>query len=85
MRTMRYARSSPKFDHGAALRVPPTHDSKSWSKLWMWLGDEGCQLEGGAVQVSTPEGAAVAQPGDWIVLSWSGSFYVARSPQALDA
>lgn len=82
---MRYARFSPNFDHGAALRVPPPHDAKSWSKLWMWLGDEGCALEGGAVQVSTPEGAAVAKPGDWIVLSYSGSFYVARSNQALDA
>ena len=30
----------PPFDHGAALRVPPPHDRKSWAVLWNWLGEE---------------------------------------------
>lgn len=82
---MRHARFSPPFDHGAALRVPPPHDAKSWNKLWMWLGDDGAALGPGVVQVSTPEGVAVARPGDWIVLSVSGSFYVAHARGAWDA
>ncbi|WP_255352722.1 MULTISPECIES: hypothetical protein [unclassified Phenylobacterium] len=35
--------------------------------------------EAGAVQVCTPEGWAIAQAGDWIVLSVSGDFHVAHS------
>lgn len=75
---MKLARQNPAFDHGAALRVPPPHDAKNWRKLWIWLGEDGCPLDGAAVQVSTPDGPAVAVPGDWIVLSVSGFFHVAR-------
>ena len=35
--------------------------------------------EAGAVQVCTPDGWTIAQPGDWIVLSVSGDFHVART------
>jgi hypothetical protein len=67
------------FDHGAALRVPPAHDARNWRNLWTWLGDCGLGLdEPGAVQVLTPDGFSVARPGDWIVLSVSGDFHVAR-------
>ena len=77
---MNLARLAPPFDHGAALRVPPAHDAKSWAKLWMWLGEDGCALDSrGAVQVSTPDGPAIARPGDWIVLSVSGRFHVAHA------
>jgi hypothetical protein len=31
------------------------------------------------VQVCTPDGWTIAQPGDWIVLSVSGDFHVART------
>ncbi len=82
---MKLARLAPPFDHGAALRVPPPHDAKSWSKLWMWLGDEASALGPGVIQVNTPEGAAVARPGDWIVLSVRGQFYVAHSRRDPDA
>jgi hypothetical protein len=85
---MRSARANSAFDHGAALRVPPAHDLKSWRKLWMWLGDDAqAMTEAGSVQVSTPDGWTIAQPGDWIVLSVSGDFHVARSGrnQAWDA
>jgi len=82
---MRLHHLAPPFDHGAALRVPPPHDSKSRSKLWMWLGEAGLALEGGAVQVATPDGPAVATPGDWIVLSVSGDYHVARWGRRLDA
>ena len=78
-------RSAPKFDHGAALRVPPPHDSRGRNALWQWLGDEGCPLDDrGAVQVSTPFGPVVARPGDWIVLSVSGQYHVARGSTAWD-
>ena len=75
------------FDHGAALRVPPAHDRRSWSKLLYWLGEEGEGLDGtGLVKVSTPNGWTVARPGDWIVLSVSGQFHVAHTGQrSLDA
>jgi len=83
---MKLARLAPPFDHGAALRVPPPHDAKSWAKLWMWLGDHGCALDGrGAVQVATPDGPRVARPGDWIVLSVGGGFHVAHAARAWDA
>ncbi len=83
---MRSARSNPAFDHGAALRVPPPHDSRSWNKLWAWLGDDAhAMTEAGAVQVCTPEGWTIAHSGDWIVLSVSGDFHVAHSGRTLDA
>jgi hypothetical protein len=73
-------RQTARFDHGAALRVPPVHDAKGRSALWRWLGDDGCPFdERGAVQVQTGAGASIARPGDWIVLSVSGHFHVARS------
>ena len=72
-------RSAPSFDHGAALRVPPAHDVRSWRMLLAWLGDAGRQLDGaGSLEVSTPAGVAVAGPGDWIVLSISGRYHVAH-------
>ena len=72
-------RSAPRFDHGAALRVPPAHDAKGRRALWQWLGEDGWPLDDrGAVQVSTALGPVVARPGDWIVLSVSGQFHVAR-------
>ena len=83
---MKPARNSAAFDHGAALRVPPAHDARSWGKLWQWLGEDGQALEEpGAVKVATPEGSTIARPGDWIVLSVSGRFYVAHTRRALDA
>ena len=78
--------TAPKFDHGAALRVPPPQDSKGRRALWQWLGDDGCPLDDrGAVQVSTAFGPVVARPGDWIVLSVSGQYHVARVSNAWDA
>ena len=83
---MTTSRSHPPFDHGAALRVPPPHDSKSWRALWSWLGDEAFAVaETWAVQVRTPEGPVVAHCGDWIVLSVSGAFHVAHTPRLHDA
>jgi hypothetical protein len=83
---MRVVRSGPKFDHGAALRVPPAHDANGRRALWQWLGENGCPLDDrGAVQVSTREGPAVARPGDWIVLSYSGALHVARGGSAWDS
>jgi hypothetical protein len=77
---MSVVRKLPAFDHGAALRVPPAHDANSRRVLWSWLGQSGCPLDDrGAIQVSTPEGPAVALPGDWIVLSFSGAFHVTRA------
>ena len=79
-------RPAPKFDHGAALRVPSPHDSKARRVLWQWLGDEGCALDDrGAVQVSTAFGPVIARPGDWIVLSHNGQYHVARASSAWDA
>ena len=75
---MRHA--SPAFDHGAALRVPPAHDARGWSRLWAWLGSEGQSVDAaGLVQVRTPVGWSIARPGDWIVLSVGGDYHVARS------
>jgi hypothetical protein len=83
---MRVSRSYPPFDHGAALRVPPPHDAGAWRTLWSWLGDEAQALtEAAAVQVYTPEGPVVAHCGDWIVLSVSGSFHVAKTARIHDA
>jgi len=68
------------FDHGAALRVPPAHDSKGWKMLRIWLGASGRPAESaGTVEVTTPLGACIAAPGDWIVLSVKGAYHVARS------
>jgi hypothetical protein len=79
---MRQNRSTPSFDHGAALRVPPPHDVANWRKLWMWLGEDAWSVEAAAVQVRTPEGPVVARCGDWIVLSVTGAFHVARASRA---
>ncbi|HEX4183984.1 MAG TPA: hypothetical protein VHY34_12075 [Caulobacteraceae bacterium] len=66
------------FDHGAALRTPPAHDARNWSKLWAWLGDSGRPLDRpGAISVLTPDGWVLAEPGDWIILSVGGQFHVA--------
>jgi hypothetical protein len=74
---MRPARS-PAFNHGAALRTPPAHDARSWTKLWQWLGADGVALdEPGAASVRTPQGWITAWPGDWIILTVSGDFHVA--------
>ncbi len=79
-------RTATRFDHGAALRVPPPHDSRGRNALWQWLGEEGFPLDDrGAVQVSTPHGPMVARPGDWIVLSVSGHYHVARAGNAWDS
>jgi hypothetical protein len=66
------------LDHGAALRVPPAHDAKGWLILMKWLGDAGRLAGQGLVEVTTPAGAWVATPGDWIVLSVNGSYHVTR-------
>jgi hypothetical protein len=80
------ASRNPAFDHGAALRVPPAHDARSWRKLRLWLGEEGAESgEAGAVEVRTPDGPQLARPGDWIVLSVGGRFHVACSPQRAGA
>jgi hypothetical protein len=77
---MTVIRNLPRFDHGAALRVPPAHDAKGRNALWRWLGDEAFPFdEQGAVQVRTVQGPAIAWPGDWVILSVSGEFHVARS------
>jgi hypothetical protein len=79
-------RHLPNFDHGAALRVPPLHDARGRRALWLWLGAAGEPFDDrGAVQVATAGGAMIARPGDWIVLSVSGAFHVARSGPFLDA
>ena len=53
----------------------------------MWLGECGAMIDpSGLIQVATPQGQEVARPGDWIVLSVSGDFHVARvRGQAFDA
>ena len=83
---MSVIRLHPPFDHGAALRVPPAHDRKSWAVLWQWLGEDARAVsEASAVQVRTPEGPVVAHCGDWIVLSHSGAFHVAHALRPHDA
>jgi len=78
--------SKPRFDHGAALRVPPSADRRGWRALWAWLGDAArAPDESGAVQVRTEDGFMVARPGDWIVLSVSGAYHVARAAPHWDA
>jgi len=80
------ASRNPAFDHGAALRVPPAHDARSWRKLRLWLGDDGAESgEAGSVEVRTPDGLQTARPGDWIVLSVGGCFHVACSAQRAGA
>ena len=66
------------IDHGAAIRVPPPHDAKGRLILMTWLGEAGRSRDGGLVEVLTPIGPGVAAPGDWIVLSASGAYHVAR-------
>lgn len=74
------------FDHGAAIRVPPAHDAAGWRILMTWLGDAGRVLDRpGLVEVTTPAGRRVAAPGDWIVLSVSGAYHLARSGPRHDA
>jgi hypothetical protein len=83
---MRHRPIQPRFDHGAALRVPPPEDAENWRMLWMWLGEDARSVaEASAVQVLTPEGPVVAHCGDWIVLSVSGDFHVAHAVRACDA
>lgn len=83
---MRARASHARFDHGAALRVPPPNDAKNWRTLWMWLGEDACAIsEAAAVQVRTPEGPVVAHCGDWIVLSVTGDFHVAHTIKTCDA
>ena len=83
---MRPRSFQPRFDHGAALRVPPPGDARNWRTLWMWLGEDGCAVaEAAAVQVLTPEGPVVAHSGDWIVLSVTGDFRVAHTMRSCDA
>jgi hypothetical protein len=83
---MRPIRLHPPFDHGAALRVPPPTDQRSWRTLWMWLGEAADRvIEGAAVEVRTPDGPVVARCGDWIVLSHSGDFHVAHTVRVADA
>lgn len=83
---MRVIQLHPPFDHGAALRVPPPQDRKSWTLLWNWLGDEAHAMpEASAVQVRTPDGPVIAYSGDWIVLSHSGTFHVAHTVRTMDS
>ncbi|HEX7884444.1 MAG TPA: hypothetical protein VF474_00570 [Phenylobacterium sp.] len=83
---MRVIQLHPPFDHGAALRVPPPNDKKSWTVLWRWLGEDAQSVaEASAVQVRTPEGPVVAHCGDWIVLSQSGAFHVAHTLRPMDS
>jgi hypothetical protein len=64
--------------------VPPPHDASNWRNLLAWLGEYGKRLSGQqGVEVHTPEGPTRARPGDWVVLSVSGQFHVARSGPAL--
>lgn len=71
----------PAFDHGAALRVPPAHDTRGWQNLLVWLGEAGGRMSapGGMVQVRTAAGVMVASSGDWIVLSVTGDYHVAHA------
>ncbi|MEO8115468.1 MAG: hypothetical protein ABI655_13865 [Phenylobacterium sp.] len=83
---MRARPAHPPFDHGAALRVPPPEDAKNWGTLWRWLGEDAQAVaEAAAVQVRTPQGPVVARCGDWIVLTVSGAFHVARGTRTCDA
>lgn len=82
---MSSTRAKTRFDHGAALRVPPPGDRRGWRALWAWLGDAAAIDDAGAIKVRTEDGLALARPGDWIVLSVSGCFHVARAAHAYDA
>ncbi|MBS0408651.1 MAG: hypothetical protein JSR86_01960 [Proteobacteria bacterium] len=58
--------------------MPPAHDAGNWRLLMTWLGPQGRRLDQpGAVEVDTPNGARIALPGDWIVLSVSGDYHIA--------
>ena len=74
---------SRPFDHGAALRVPPPGDTKSWRVLMNWLGEAGAQLDRTGVRIVTGSGPSVAMPGDWIVLTSRGEYQVARHVDGL--
>ena len=68
---------SPAFDHGAALRIPSSHDGRARARLWQWLGEDGREGEEPyAIEVHTPQGWTPAWPGDWIILSVAGHFHV---------
>jgi hypothetical protein len=83
---MRARTSHLRFDHGAALRVPPPTDATNWQKLWAWLGEDARSVaEAAAVQVLTPDGPIIAHSGDWIVLSVTGDFHVAHAVRTCDA
>ena len=83
---MRGRAPQTRFDHGAALRVPPASDAENWRTLWMWLGEDAHAVaEAHAVQVRTPNGPVIAHCGDWIVLSVTGDFHVAHTVRACDA
>lgn len=75
--------SKPSFDHGAALRVPPAHDARNWTRLCHWLGDAWRPLaEPGLISVFTAGGWLTAGPGDWIILSVGGVFHVTSGREA---
>ena len=60
--------------------MPPAHDRRNWMQLRRWLGHDGQPLETpGCVSVFTAGGWTTARPGDWIVLSVTGEFHVARA------
>ena len=72
------ARSSPAFEHGAALRVPPAHDTAQWGKFVWWLGSAGRSTDQvGRIDVLTPGGWQEARPGDWVILSVTGRYFLA--------
>ena len=57
---MRVLRLHPPFDHGAALRVPPPQDRKSWAMLWSWLGEDAQSVDKDA-KMQQAISAALAQ------------------------
>ena len=76
--------AAPRFDYGAALRVPPSLDVGGWRRLEQWLGDKGYpHIETGVVREVTPRGEREAHCGDWIVLTVAGEFHIARGDRPL--
>jgi hypothetical protein len=74
-----------KAEHGAALRVPPDHDTGGWIQLEWWLGDCGRRLDQpGCIAVRTGAGWRDAFPGDWIILSVSGQYFLAAGRKAVE-